>query len=115
MLLVSFNICANACRLQVDLMNGMIEEHVRMKVDCCNVLVAANSLLSTLSSLDAAGKKNCGLYLRENETKQVSGLFVNDILTDLISFTLTFPFIMMKLSTPGCSFCLLYSILFFRS
>ncbi|KAI9087642.1 hypothetical protein K1719_030512 [Acacia pycnantha] len=61
--------CAKFMQL-VNLMNDMIEEHIRMKVDCGNVLAAAHGLLSTLSLLDAAGKENCGLYLREDETKQ---------------------------------------------
>ncbi|XP_054822227.1 serine/threonine-protein kinase ATM-like isoform X2 [Prosopis cineraria] len=61
----------------VNLMNDMIEEHVRMKADCGNVLGAARSLLSTLSSLDAAGKENYGLYLRGDETKQCFQLLGN--------------------------------------
>lgn len=74
--LMTFNICAHACLLQVNIMNNMINEQVRMKLDCGHVLAATHGLLSTLSLLDAAGKSKCGLYLREDETEQVTSNFI---------------------------------------
>ena len=52
-------------------MNNIIEEQVRLKLPCGDVLTSTHALLATLSSQDVVGKDKCGLYLREVETEQV--------------------------------------------
>lgn len=52
-------------------MNDIIIEQVGLKLVCDNVLISTHTLLTNLSSLDAAGKDKCGLYLTEVETDQV--------------------------------------------
>ncbi|KAJ1384475.1 Armadillo-type fold, partial [Sesbania bispinosa] len=54
----------------VNVMNDIIKEQVGLKLACSNVLTSSHALVTNLSSLDAVGKDNCGLYLREVETEQ---------------------------------------------
>ncbi|XP_050879903.1 serine/threonine-protein kinase ATM isoform X2 [Lathyrus oleraceus] len=54
----------------VNVMSNIITEQIGLKLACGNVLTSTHALLSNLSSLDAAGKENCGLYSSEVETEQ---------------------------------------------
>ncbi|XP_061349623.1 serine/threonine-protein kinase ATM-like [Gastrolobium bilobum] len=54
----------------VSVMNDIIEEQVRLKLACDNVLTSNHALLTNLSCLDAIGKDKCSLCLEEIETEQ---------------------------------------------